>query len=486
MPTRPSLLDYYRLKRKLRGESCIIRAHHVEIADTLTKLLLGVLPRPNLMVLMPPRCSKTSLAGETFVEWGLSNFPDSEFVYSSYGAELATASTMNIRDTLSSEWYRSLICSQWGAKLPMVKEKAGGRQDHFYTEDGGSVKAVGVGGGITGFGAGKLRPEFGGAVLMDDLLKAQDGRSAAQRKAAFQFVQQTLKSRRNRIAADGPTPMVLIMQRLHPEDPAGMLLREERDQWHVLQLPAQRSDGSSIWEERISAQYLDQLREADPDTYWAQYQQEPSKSSRATFKREWWKIWRDREEVERRITLKMITADTAFSAKDAADFSVFQCWGFEGISGAYLLDQERGQWDFPDLLEKARGFLSRQMSGTPCTEAWIEDAASGISAVQSLRREGLHFRPWKPNAKVGKDKVSRAKQCALPLSAGRVFIPDPTMPGFRWVESFVNEHSAFTDDDSHLYDDQVDACTEALLIWLSRGGGVGPLPVWNNEFRLAA
>lgn len=485
-----SLLDFFRLKRARAGEPCVIRPHHVDIADTLTALVLGKLSRPNLMVLMPPRCSKTSLAGETFVEWASSYFPDSESIYTSYAADLAVSSTVRIRDTFSADWYRSMVGDDWGAKLPMLRDKAAGRQDFFHTLQGGSVKGVGVGGGITGFGAGKLRPEFGGAIVMDDLIKAQDARSPTMRKSAYEYVKGTLKSRRNRASGEHPTPMVLIMQRLHPEDPAGMLLREERDRWHVLQLPAQRADGSSIWEDRISRSELDAMAEADPETYWAQYQQEPSQTARSTFKRAWWRLWRDRAEVERRLTLKMITADTAFSAKDSADYSVFQCWGFEGLAGAYLLDQVRGQWDFPDLLKEARAFLAKHVTPlhghTPCTEAWVEDKASGISMVQTLRREGLAFRPWLPNDKTAPDKVARAKQCALPISAGRVFLPDPAMPGYRWVEGFVNEHSAFTDDDSHLYDDQVDAQTEALLIWMQRGGGVGPVPAWQQELKLAA
>jgi predicted phage terminase large subunit-like protein len=78
-----------------------------------------------------------------------------------------------------------------------------------------------------------------------------------------------------------------------------------------------------------------------------------------------------------------------------------------------------------------------------------------------------------------KDKVGRANQCTMPLSAGRVFIPDPNMPDYAWVEGFIAEHESFTTDDSHLYDDQVDTFTEACLIWQSRGGGSGAIPVLN-------
>ena len=78
------------------------------------------------------------------------------------------------------------------------------------------------------------------------------------------------------------------------------------------------------------------------------------------------------------------------------------------------------------------------------------------------------------------DKVGRANQCTLPISAGRIYLPDPKMPGFQWVDGFIQEHSAFTQDDSHLNDDDIDAQMMATLTWLKMGGGRGPIPIWDK------
>ena len=233
----PSLIQYWQMRRAAQGLPCEVYPFHREIAARLTKLMLGALGKPNLMVLMPPRCAKTDLANQTFTEYALSWFPDSEFINTSYGADLAIDNAVAVRDSLSSDWYQSMRDSAWGAEMEMRGSKAAGRQDHFFTQQGGVVKAVGRGGAATGFGAGKLREAFGGAIVIDDPLKALEARSAAARKEAYQHITGTLKSRRNRHASPS-TPMVLIMQRLHPEDPAGMLLRDERDEWDVLQIPA--------------------------------------------------------------------------------------------------------------------------------------------------------------------------------------------------------------------------------------------------------
>lgn len=480
-----SLIDFWRLERKNMGLSCEVMPHHHIIADKLTDLVLGRLSKPNLMILMPPRCGKTDLGIKGFVPWSHSYFPDSEYINTSYSKDLALDNTSSCRDVMASDWYRSMCGSDWGAKVPLIGEKAGGRQDHFYTLQGGSVKGVGRGGGITGFGAGKLREEWGGCIIIDDLLKANEKDSAAARKDAVNYINGTLKSRRNR--QDKPsTPMVLIMQRLHPEDPAGWLLREEKDEWDVLQIPAHDGD-NVIWPGRLNMETLMTMAETDPETYYAQYMQNPSQSSNIIFNPTWWRYWKDRMAVERRITFKIITGDTAYEEKTSADWSVFQCWGFENTSGMYLMDQIRGRWAFPELLANAKAFWAKHTAKerfvTPASKFYIENKASGISLVQSLRTQAdLPVRAWNPKPRTAQDKVGRAKQATPCIHAGRVFLPDwrALDTSYKWVDTFVGEHTAFSSDDSHLFDDQVDTHTEANAIWQEMGGGTGPLPIWDG------
>jgi len=477
--TLPSLLQWYKLKRKYAGENCIIQPFHKIIARSLTDLVLGKLDRPNLMILMPPRMGKTDLGDISFTAWAQSYFPDAEHILTAYASDLAITNTKMIRGILTSDWYDSMRSEEFGCHPFMSGDTAGGRQDFFHTMEGGSIKGVGMGSGITGFGAGKLRQEYGGCIMIDDPLKAQDYKSAAMRLAAISYINNTLKSRRN----NQSTPLVLIMQRLHPNDPAGMLLKEERDKWTVIQIPALDENNKSIWEERISTQELLDMKEANPELFWGQYQQNPTEANGCIFKPNWWRYWHDIVQVERRITLKIITADTAFSAKDSADFTVYQCWGFEGISGAYLIDSIKGRWEFPDAMRHLKEFWSkhntRNPGVTPASELWIENKASGQSIEQTIRREThIPARAWEPNDKTSPDKVGRANQCTMPISTGRVYLPNPRLPGYQWVDGFINEHESFTNDDSHLFDDQVDTETMALLIWQQRGGGRGQIPIW--------
>lgn len=285
-----SLLEFWKLKRKYSSQSTVIRPCHQEKAKALTALALGLLPTPNLMILEPPRIGKTDLGIKAFVPWSMSFFPDSEFILTSYGSDLANTNSVDVRDTLSSEWYRRCVGSDWGANVLMSGERAGGRKDYFHTEEGGSVKAVGAGGGITGFGAGKLRKVFGGAIMIDDPIKANDKDSETVRLSCINWYHETLSSRRNRLEFPS-TPIVLIQQRLHKNDLAGHLLQTEREKWTVVQIPALNDEGKSIWPGRIGTKEMEELKESDPEMFWSQYMQNPSEASSVIFKEHWWRYW---------------------------------------------------------------------------------------------------------------------------------------------------------------------------------------------------
>ena len=493
-----SLIDFWRLRLSHQGIRPIIRPCHVNIANALTDVMLGKLSTPNLMILQPPRTAKSDIL-QAFIEWSLSYFPDSEYITGAYGDELSTKMTEGVRNTLTSEWYTSCRSSDWGAHVKPKGSKDGGRKDYFHTVEGGCVKGVGKGTGATGFGAGKLRPEFGGAIVIDDPIKVQDAVSPAVRKSTVTWITDTLSSRRNR--KEKPmTPMILDMQRVHSQDPAGYLLANERHRWTVLQVPAHDEDNKSIWPARISMAELEEMKELNPDLYNSQFMQNPSNAAYELLKADWFRFFRSYEEIEKKITLKFIVGDTAFKEEDSNDYSVLSCWGVIGLSGLVCLDQIRDKWDFPDLCKAASDFFNKHKKVkpgiTPATEAWIEDRASGTSLVQTFRKAGLPFRQWLPpnedqriitNSQVleGPDKVSRVKQSALAIKPGRVLYPWPGLPDCRWVEGHINECAAFSNDDSHLYDDQVDNLTMACLIWMQRGGCVGQIPQvitmsWND------
>ena len=132
--------------------------HHRVICNALMRVYSGECKR--LIINIPPRYSKTELAVIMFIAWGLGKAPDSEFIHTSYSATLAVNNSANVRDLVQHEEYRAIFPS-------VVVSDDSRAKDHWKTTEGGVMYAAGAGGTITGFGAGKHRKGFGGAIIID-------------------------------------------------------------------------------------------------------------------------------------------------------------------------------------------------------------------------------------------------------------------------------------------------------------------------------
>lgn len=140
----------------------------------------------------------------------------------------------------------------------------------------------GAGGTITGFGAGKERAGFGGAILIDDPHKADEARSEVMRQNVIDWFQNTVESRKN---SPENTPIIVIMQRLHENDLAGWLLNGGNgEEWELLCLPAIQKDGSALWPEKHSIEQLRQMEQAAPYMFAGQYMQRPAPLDGGVFK----------------------------------------------------------------------------------------------------------------------------------------------------------------------------------------------------------
>jgi hypothetical protein len=90
-----------------RGYGWLKADHHRLICDALMKVVRGETKR--LIINIPPRYSKTELAVINFISWCLGHFPDSEFIYTSYSARLASNYSWQTREMVSSKEYRDIF-----------------------------------------------------------------------------------------------------------------------------------------------------------------------------------------------------------------------------------------------------------------------------------------------------------------------------------------------------------------------------------------
>ena len=138
--------------------------------------------------------------------------------------------------------------------------------------------------------------------------------------------------------------------------------------------------------------------------------------------------------------------DTASKAGPENDWSVCTTWLVENKI-YYLLDVERGRYDFPTLRSRV---LAQRERWTP-TRLLIEDAAAGTGLIQDLARSGCHAIAVKPE----RDKQARMSIQTGKFEAGQVVLPARA----SWLTVFEAELFAFP---GSKHDDQIDSVSQAL------------------------
>lgn len=432
--------------RARKGADMKLNGHQVAVCNALERVVIGKCPR--LIINIPPRSGKTELAVINFIAWCMGNWPDSEFIHASYSKRLATANTYAVRATMQHEKYQQIFSH---TEL-MADSKA---KDEFRTAQGGIVYATGAEGAITGYGAGKMRDTFGGAIIIDDPHKAGEANSTIMRQNVLDWFSTTMESRKN----SRHTPIIVIMQRLNEQDLAGWLASGGNgEHWEVLSIPAVTADGNSFWPEQFELSMLERLRAANSYVFAGQYMQRPSPEGGGIFKESWLRQWQVLPQLEHR----MIYADTAMKTGQENDFSVFQHWGKGKDGKIYLLDMIRGKWEAPQLLAQARAFWDKCKNAEKSTlrQMRIEDKASGTGLIQQLKQGGV------PVAGIprDKDKITRGYDAAPQIEAGNVLLPERG----EFLSDLLHEMSVFP---MGAHDDCVDPLMDAISDMLNSRTG---------------
>jgi phage terminase large subunit-like protein len=226
------------------------------------------------------------------------------------------------------------------------------------------------------------------------------------------------------------------MQRLHVDDMVGRLLEEEPDAWDVLKIQGlDENSQTSTWPETVSSEFLLGLKNSKSSIerymFYAKYQQEPRIDESSILPANQWNFYARREDIYKDIKVHFFTMDTAFKTGDQNDESVIQWWGVSP-DRMHLLDMEHGRWDFNFLVEKTKLFFAKYniyINQKKSAGIYVEDAASGTSLVQYLRKESLPAMAWAPQFGEPKDKVNRARLPFFWRTAG--YIWQKTLPQQR-------------------------------------------------------
>ncbi|WP_108857434.1 phage terminase large subunit [Aliiroseovarius pelagivivens] len=415
---------------------------HIDaIAYQLDQVAAGKINR--LIITIPPRCLKSISASVAFPAWMLGHRPDLNILAVSYADGLSEKLALDCLKVLGTGWYRDAF------PATRIAKGQGARAD-FGTTRGGGRYSTTVGGTLTGRG--------GDIILIDDPHKPEDATSEVKRNAVLNWYRSTLLSRLNDSANSA---IILIQQRVHEADLAGVLL--EQGGWHHLDLPAIAEDpcgidigwrgrvvrepGHLLHPERLPRTLLEERKsELGSYVFAAQYQQRPAPLGGGLVKWDWFQAY---EAVPSQRSGDRIVQswDTASKADQANDWSVCTTWLVRGKT-AWLLDVMRAKLEFPQLRRR----IVAHAGTWEAKLILIEEAGSGIQLIQDLKADTfLSIRGMIPKD----DKATRLLSVSHLIEGGQISVPVES----PWLAEFQREITLFPNG---RHDDQVDSLSQFL------------------------
>jgi hypothetical protein len=376
-----------------------------EVQDVAERVIRRQPKLYDLVINIPPGETKSTLVTVMLHPWLWIRDPTLRIISTSYSGGLALDHAVKSRDIIKSDKYRSLF----GNIAIKSDQDTKGYYKNVY---GGDRAATSTGGTITG--------RHGHLIIVDDPLNPKESVSDADRATANEYIKQTLSTRKVDKAI---TPTILIMQRLHHEDPTHQMLQRENVK-HIC-LPGEQSD--NIIPEELVEHYSDGLfnpKRLDHDVlqeikdelgsygFAGQIQQRPSPEEGGKWK-QWFIPVPDAEFPSQQSLSNYGTDwDTAFTEKEENSASAFVTSGM--MNGNMYIHRLGAVWkEFPELITFMQTLPSPH---------YVEAKASGKSAKQTLRSNGIPAIEVKVDG--GADKIARANAATPRAEAGFVYVKE--------------------------------------------------------------
>lgn len=268
------LSDYYRFFRffwPLISSAEFVDAPHIRlICNELNQLGWYIInkekpPYDWYIINIPPGTSKSSMVTVLWPVWLLSHNDGIFILNSSYSKGLSERDVRRSKAVLTSLAYQTFF-----RPLNYVKDT----ESYFETDKSGGRYATSTGGTIVGY--------HGNVNIHDDPLSVEMSYSPADRARANRFVVETMSQR---VRVKGSTPQVIVMQRLHEEDPTGHIISKGLNVKHIV-LPDIVNDKCTHPEiytnglldpKRLSLQVIEEERKKLGEVAYAcQYTQDPN------------------------------------------------------------------------------------------------------------------------------------------------------------------------------------------------------------------
>lgn len=418
--------------------------------------------RPKLVIEAPPQHGK-SVQIVDFIAWLSAKSPDNRTIYTSFSERLGVRANLSLQRMFVSSKFKKIFPD---FKIPernavtVSAQKLRNREIIEFTNGDGYFRNTTVQGSITG-------ESLDLGVIDDPMRGRADANSITKRNSAWDWFTDDFFTRFSEDAA-----LLCILTRWHVDDPIGRLV-ERYPSTKVCKYPAiaddtaklmktdprKKGSGEALFPQHKSEEFLNERREIlDKNSWTSLYQQSPTIDGGQIIKGEYF----GRYEVLPKMKWRAIFGDTAQKAKQSNDYQVAEVYGL-GVDGyLYLIDVLRAKFEGWELETRFPDFWTKhKLRDTGRLRYFgIEDKASGTVLIQKMQKSIKPPIPVKaiPRNANGGDKYSRVSDVLGYIESGYVRIPTNA----PWVTDFIDECEAFTADDAHDYDDQIDPMVDAI------------------------
>lgn len=380
---------------------------HIEfLCDELQEIVERVARREenphDTIINIPPGTTKSTLITVMLPVWAWIRDPRIRALTASYSSALSTEHALLSRDILKSDRFKRYF--------PDIQIKTDqDNKTNYRNTKGGQRFSTSVGGSATG--------QHAHLLIVDDPINPKEATSEVIMTTANNFMDRTLSTRKTDKKV---TATILVMQRLHTQDPTGHWLAKEGKKIKHICLPGRES--KNIKPYRLKENYVDGLLDpvrmdegvmeqlqTDLGSYGfaGQIMQTPSPDGGGIWKK--WFVAIPDEDFPTDLENIGTDWDLAYTEKEENSASAYCTAGKKGTN--MYIDEIGFIWaEFPKLIT----YMNKRRF-----PHYIEAKASGKSAKQVLTNRGI------PAIEVeiqgGGDKIARTRLATPYAEAGQIY-----------------------------------------------------------------
>ena len=253
-----NLYPFYKVYVASDYEDSKIKTPHIKkLANKLTEVYKNKINK--LCVAMPPRHSKSSMVTLAFPLWLIFRNPNTKILIVNAEASLSENFGIRLRE------YVKRYGPRFNVYLSDVKHSS--THLMFERRDGtlckGSIRLVGASGSITGQDADYL--------IIDDPYKGVDDITPSLLEKKINWFKTIILQR-----LEPHSKLIILHTRWHTNDLQGYLKENESEDYAFVEFSAIQDDGTPLWEDRYSKEYLEKQSKAMGDRlFQSLYQQKP-------------------------------------------------------------------------------------------------------------------------------------------------------------------------------------------------------------------